>query len=627
MRIFVAVFCFLAALTTSKAMAQPSTTSPQQLGSSFDCRRDNGTIPRLVCADDELRLLDIEQLKLYYTLRHALPQSQQDLRAAYLEAIERIKAQCTSPNVQARACLISGLNALRQHWLSIIQSTANQSASEEARLDIRQITAAQTGLRERGLLPSNSISDGLLGTATRTALGRLQADNGQTATGFLDAESMRLLRIQSANAMPTQSAAPSTAAPQGQSTASSPQTAQRQSAQPTQTNTPANPQQTSPRSAASSAPTDAPLQEQLARAQHAIDAQDYATASRIYRPLAERGVPAAQGGMARLFINNWIHPEVSTAERQRAAFQWAQSGARGNDPASQHVLGYMVSGSTGTGGWGGMIDEREGFRWYLKAAEQGLARSQVAVGIAYSNGRGVERDDAAAARWYARAAEQQDPWGEVNLGHLYREGRGVQRNDSSAFQWYQRAASRGNQAAQVEVGSAYIEGRGVARNLSEAKRILEPIAAQNVDIAYNQTVRRARDLLVEIQRAEAAPFLSAYRSREKTLLEQVLNYTTTGTEEGASLPFWVSGHAGDHRCIMTQVNSTNGSVIAKIDIRNFNQVGFRIRGPNIDQWGGRGYTLGDERQTIPGHGNAVMERLQNAWGLAFQECPGRRSAF
>jgi hypothetical protein len=258
------------------------------------------------------------------------------------------------------------------------------------------------------------------------------------------------------------------------------------------------------------------------------------------------------------------------------------------------------------------------------AAEQGLARSQVAVGNAYSTGRGVERDDAAAVRWYARAAEQQDPFGELNLGIMYQEGRGVQRNDAAAFQWFQRAASRGNEDARVAVGSAYIEGRGVARNLSEARRILEPIAAQNVDVRYNRAVARARDLLVEIRRAEAAPLLNAYRSREKTLLEQVLNYTTTGTEEGA---FWVSGHEGEHRCIMTELDAANGIVIRKIDIRTFNQAGFRIRGPSIDRFGGGSYILGDERQTIVGHGNAVMERLQNAWGLAFQQCPGRRSAF
>jgi uncharacterized protein len=276
MRNFFAIFLIWAALGTPKALAQATAIATQQLGSSFDCRRDNGAIPRLVCNDDELRLLDLEQLKLYYTLRHALPQSQQDLRAAYLDAIERIKTQCTAANAQARACVISGLNALRQHWLSIIQSTANQSASEEARLDIRQITAAQIGLRERGLLPPNSISDGLLGTATRTALGRLQADNGQPANGFLNTATTRLLQIAQTNASPTQQTAPTPTSSAGASAVQVPaagtshQTEQAQPALRTQANPPSNPQQPSPQSATTPASTGSTNQEHLATAQRAL---------------------------------------------------------------------------------------------------------------------------------------------------------------------------------------------------------------------------------------------------------------------------------------------------------------------------------------------------------------------
>lgn len=611
MKRFAALLCLIVALNASEAIAQAVAVSPQQLGSSFDCRRDNGTIPRLVCTDDELRLLDIEQLRLYYTLRHALPQAQQDLRTAYVGAIENIKTQCAAANTQTRACLISGLNALRQHWLSIIQGASSPAASEEAGLDIRQVIEAQTRLRERGLLPPNGISDGLLGTSSRTAISRLQAESGQQSSGFLSADTARLLNVSATNA-------------QRSSTPNNQIVNQSTSATPSQNTT----------STRSSAPIDSATQEQLAHAQRALDAQDYEAASRIYRPLAERGIPAAQGGMARLLINNWIHRERSVTERQSAAVEWALLGASRNDPVSQHILGYVASGQTGVAAGGVRTDERDAFRWYLMAAEQGLARAQVAVGLAYLDGRGVAKDEIAAVRWFTRAADQQDAWGENNLGVMYESGRGVQQDYAAAFQWFQRAAAKGNETAQVAVGSAYIEGRGVARNLSEARRILQPIAARATDGYNTQTVRRAQDLLNQIRQVEEAPILNAYQQRQKTLLEQVLNYTTTADENGQlaeyGAVFWISGVNGAHKCILTAFSSSRASGVQQydvLDIRQFNQAGFRIQGPNTNQYGNRSYTLGDEVKRIQGSGNAVMERLRNAWGLAFQECPGRRSAF
>ena len=63
-------------------------------------------------------------------------------------------------------------------------------------------------------------------------------------------------------------------------------------------------------------------------------------------------------------------------------------------------------------------------------------------------------------------------------------------------------------------------------------------------------------------------------------------------------------------------------VTLQVDIRQFNRNGFRISGPNQGD-----YRLGDERLKICGSSSAVMEPLQRAWGSAFQECPGQRSAF
>ncbi|MCD8237521.1 MAG: sel1 repeat family protein, partial [Prevotellaceae bacterium] len=46
--------------------------------------------------------------------------------------------------------------------------------------------------------------------------------------------------------------------------------------------------------------------------------------------------------------------------------------------------------------------------WYAKAAEQGNAKAQNALGVCYEKGQGVVQDFIKAAEWYAKAAEQGD---------------------------------------------------------------------------------------------------------------------------------------------------------------------------------------------------------------------------
>ncbi|MEY2820448.1 MAG: hypothetical protein RL105_20, partial [Verrucomicrobiota bacterium] len=44
-------------------------------------------------------------------------------------------------------------------------------------------------------------------------------------------------------------------------------------------------------------------------------------------------------------------------------------------------------------------DEAEAVRWYRKAAEQGHAKAQYNLGVAYDEGRGVPKDYAEAYAW------------------------------------------------------------------------------------------------------------------------------------------------------------------------------------------------------------------------------------
>ena len=89
-----------------------------------------------------------------------------------------------------------------------------------------------------------------------------------------------------------------------------------------------------------------------------------------------------------------------------------------------------------------------------KAADQGDAEgdaeAQFSKGLAYEEGRGVEKSDKGAVLWYRQAANQGDADAQFFMGFAYENGQGVQQSDEGAVQWYRQAANQGDaDAAQV----------------------------------------------------------------------------------------------------------------------------------------------------------------------------------
>ncbi len=87
-------------------------------------------------------------------------------------------------------------------------------------------------------------------------------------------------------------------------------------------------------------------------------------------------------------------------------------------------------------------DYAEAAGWWRKAAEQGYAKAQNALGIMYENGQGVPQDDGKAVKWYRKAAEQGDGKAQLNIGFMYGKGQGVPQDYTQAHMWYNLAASR-----------------------------------------------------------------------------------------------------------------------------------------------------------------------------------------
>jgi len=125
----------------------------------------------------------------------------------------------------------------------------------------------------------------------------------------------------------------------------------------------------------------------------------------------------------------------------------------------------------------GKQDYVAAMRWYRKAADQGNALAQVAVGNLYGMAQGVAQDYGEALRWYRKAADQGNNEAEDNVGFFYLSGWGVTQDYAEALRWFRKAADHANEVAERNIGMIYLQGLGVAQDRTEAIRWFRKAAA------------------------------------------------------------------------------------------------------------------------------------------------------
>lgn len=103
------------------------------------------------------------------------------------------------------------------------------------------------------------------------------------------------------------------------------------------------------------------------------------------------------------------------------------------------------------------------------AEAQNHPYAQHALGIMYYQGRGVEQNSVEAAKWFQRAAEQGVAASQVKLGELYSTGNGVTQDYEYAYAWYSVAEKLGHPKATAGIQSA--AGNLNPEELNEAKRL------------------------------------------------------------------------------------------------------------------------------------------------------------
>ncbi len=87
-------------------------------------------------------------------------------------------------------------------------------------------------------------------------------------------------------------------------------------------------------------------------------------------------------------------------------------------------------------------------RWFMKAAEQGVAEAQLHLGVMLLNGYGVEENPRRAFKWVKEAADQGLAGANRELGMMYVEGKGVDLDREVGMRYLATAASMGDKSAQ-----------------------------------------------------------------------------------------------------------------------------------------------------------------------------------
>lgn len=102
------------------------------------------------------------------------------------------------------------------------------------------------------------------------------------------------------------------------------------------------------------------------------------------------------------------------------------------------------------------------FRFLVASANQGEAKSQFVLALAYRDGwEGTVKTGSIAARWRHLADELGDERPSFVLGLLEKEKGRVVKDEAEALKWLNLAAGRGDDYARVILGDILLEGDGV----------------------------------------------------------------------------------------------------------------------------------------------------------------------
>lgn len=129
---------------------------------------------------------------------------------------------------------------------------------------------------------------------------------------------------------------------------------------------------------------------------------------------------------------------------------------------------------------------------------------------------------------------------------------------------------------------------------------------------------RARQMAIEQRKIE----WKEYSVKPRHIIEQAFNYASTANPDGYEFSYWVA--VDNSKCIvehkrLLDFDAKDGE--RQVDVRDFNMTAFMVSRQ------GEMLFFGDDNKRIEGSSRIDHDRLFKAFGLVFQECPGKKSAF
>ncbi len=189
---------------------------------------------------------------------------------------------------------------------------------------------------------------------------------------------------------------------------------------------------------------------------HGVE-QDEARGLELYRLSAEQGFAGGQHNLGALLFNSAKTPD----ERIAAVKFFRLAADQGNAP-SAHVLDELFSIGLEAAKNGNF---EVALREWLPLADNGSARAQMNLGTMYAKGDGVEKDPELAFGWYLKAAEQGIAKGQFLVGQMLQDGEGTERNPVDALSWFLRSAKQGDTNSQMIISAALALGEDVKRDV------------------------------------------------------------------------------------------------------------------------------------------------------------------
>uniref|UniRef100_UPI004048870B caspase family protein n=1 Tax=Orrella sp. TaxID=1921583 RepID=UPI004048870B len=211
------------------------------------------------------------------------------------------------------------------------------------------------------------------------------------------------------------------------------------------------------------------------RAFRLFNSEKFDEAFPLLLELAKDGNPRAQGTLSRMYINGW-----GTSKSNREAYYWASRGIEKDDPASQHVMGYI--------NWLGLAgfkkDVDEAIRWFQRSAGTGYENSFGYLALVYEEASHLAGHEQKAFDWHMKSALSGNAVAMTALGEIYAYGLLNQEKDKKkALEWLEKGAALGSVKAHYLAGLIYVVKEEVLRNPAKAIFHLETARTMGSDWA------------------------------------------------------------------------------------------------------------------------------------------------